>query len=306
VDELEQIAIKIVAFVDGSEPGDWAFHKALQYKRPEDELLVCNVIGNCNMWSPGLRYGHIEREDMEAFAKAQRQLGNTLCKAYTKHCHLHNIPRVGYEVISPQSIATPAQEAIWFLKHHKITDVFLGARGIAHASDPESALGSFSDYIMRHAKCTVHVIKKPAYEPRPLSPTKMSQIAAQLAQQDKIGSSEVKLSDPSTLFDIPQQNQESPRTSCERSGLRLVQKQKTTDRVFQEPKSSEMNEQDAEQTSFKFHEGQDKREKVDDVNLAQDTHEKLSFEERPQSLEGHGPKLVQDTYEKAVSPHARG
>jgi len=245
-----------------------------------------------------LRYGHIEREDMEAFAKAQRQLGNTLCKAYTRHCHQHNIPRVCYEVISPQSIATPAQEAIWFLKHHKITDVFLGARGIAHASDPESALGSFSDYIMRHAKCTVHVIKKPAYEPRPLSPTKMSQIAAQLAQQDKIGSSEVKLSDPSTLFDIPQQNQESPRTSCERSGLRLVQKQKTTERAFHEPKMPEINaERDA------FEKGQDKHEQVDDTNLAQATQEKLSFEERPK-LEGS--KLVQDTYEKALSPHARG
>jgi len=299
VDEPEQIAIKIVAFVDGSEPGDWAFHKALQYKRPEDELLVCNVIGNCNMWSPGLRYGHVEREDMEAFAKAQRQLGNTLCKAYTRHCHQHNIPRVSYEVISPQSIATPAQEAIWFLKHHKITDVFLGARGIAHACDPESALGSFSDYIMRHAKCTVHVIKKPAYEPRPLSPTKMSQIAAQLSQQDKIGSSEVKLSDPSTLFDIPQQNQESPRTSCE-----------TTERAFHEPKSEMNEEQDArEKDSFKepqkFQEGQDKREQ-DDVNLAQDTHEKLSFEERPKPLEGHGSKLVQDTYEKAAPHQARG
>lgn len=209
-DELEQLPIRIVVLVDGSEPADWAFHKALQYKRCEDELMVCHVTGNTNMWSPGLRYGYLDRSDMEAFSKAQRQLGTTLCKAYVRHCHQHGIPRVGLCVISPQDIATPAQESVWYLEHHKVTDVFLGARGVAQANDPEMALGSFSDYVMRHAKGTVHVIKKPVYQPKPISPPQLAAINAQVAQQDP-HFEHTKLSDPSSLFEPPQSSQVSSR-----------------------------------------------------------------------------------------------
>lgn len=162
----------ILVLVDGSEAADHAFGKALQFIKGEgnesNTLTVCSVVSlwSHQAWSPGLKYGQLGREAVEKADEWHSRIAKRLVKSYVKYCHRHHVgasKHVTGCVITPETILqSPAEAALDYVNRHHITDIFMGTRGLSFSRGKEKdadIMGTFSDYVSRHAKCGVHIIK---------------------------------------------------------------------------------------------------------------------------------------------------
>lgn len=149
----------IVVFVDGSDLADKAFEKAVQWKKKDDTLYVVHIPKDMSGAMKGIIV--MQTLDTTLFNEINSDIvehSKSLIAKYVKKCAelaVSNMHGVSLGISND-----PTEEAVQFLQEHKATVVFVGSRGLGAMK--KFFMGSFSDYVLKNAGCSVMVVKDAA------------------------------------------------------------------------------------------------------------------------------------------------
>eukprot|EP00301_Raphidiophrys_heterophryoidea_P019187 c415_g1_i1.p1 GENE.c415_g1_i1~~c415_g1_i1.p1 ORF type:complete len:171 (+),score=35.75 c415_g1_i1:58-513(+) len=150
--------MKIMVLVDGSEHSQKALDKAIEFTKDGDVLYVCHACQYPDLMSTTMApVGGLAPLD-PSFLEAQKQFlqkqGDDICQKALKQCKEHHIREAHAFVIT--TIAAKA-DACALAQETQVDLIIVGQRGLGALK--KLVLGSFSSYVLSHAKCDVLLVK---------------------------------------------------------------------------------------------------------------------------------------------------
>ncbi|MEQ9410737.1 MAG: universal stress protein [Fuerstiella sp.] len=138
----KQCVVVPVDFSEGSGP---AVQEALDMAQAPDSVHVLHVLPDLDVVSPGVIFGNVTDESRMKAAEKYMQ-------TFLKEGGLEGVN-------STVLIGDPGTEVVRFAKKHNAELIVIpshGYHGVKHL-----LLGSVAERIIRHASCTVHVLRRP-------------------------------------------------------------------------------------------------------------------------------------------------
>eukprot|EP00298_Acanthocystis_sp_HF-20_P005124 c15386_g1_i1.p1 GENE.c15386_g1_i1~~c15386_g1_i1.p1 ORF type:complete len:161 (+),score=69.84 c15386_g1_i1:29-484(+) len=151
--------MKLLVLVDGSEPSNKAFEKALEIKQKDDELLIVHACQYAELQIytlPGLSEStFIDPKILQDHHRYVEAKAHDICKAYKTKCEEKGLQNCHSFVITTTN--DTKSEVLRFAQERQVDMIVVGSRGLGQVK--RMLLGSFSTYISHHATCSVLVAK---------------------------------------------------------------------------------------------------------------------------------------------------
>eukprot|EP00298_Acanthocystis_sp_HF-20_P009885 c18553_g2_i6.p1 GENE.c18553_g2_i6~~c18553_g2_i6.p1 ORF type:complete len:183 (+),score=69.19 c18553_g2_i6:38-550(+) len=139
----------LMVLVDGSEFANKAFLKAINAKRPEDTLYICNAVRLFDTI-----YLDSDPDLAQEYMKRLEEGGKALCQYYVEECKKRKEPNCHQVIITSDY---PKEEILKFAQEKGVDTIYVGPRGLSKVK--RMLIGSFSQYIVNHATCDVVLVK---------------------------------------------------------------------------------------------------------------------------------------------------
>jgi len=146
------MARKILVLVDGSASSDKAFETALLMKSEKDTLYVVHAVSTTDaLTTLALVNPTVHKEVHDALTRE----ASDLLKKYSKKTEEQKLHNIHYQVLT--SGHDNKQAVVEYASEKEVDIVIVGSRGLGKLKS--FLIGSFSDYVVHHAACSVLVVR---------------------------------------------------------------------------------------------------------------------------------------------------